>query len=306
MITQLPILYQKKKFPSVVESRLSTYSKAYSFDNVDNISYESICSLKQNYFYTIEPVIYYGNFWNNYFGNAMDVTLEPMEKNVVFISSKIYTSNSTFTYSNTRSIYSSAERFQQTLNTIESIRNAIPNNYIILFDNSEFSPDEFNKLNSGVDLFINIQNNPTINDYTNLNATKAYGELAQTYAALNHIKTNMNYLKIKQFFKISGRYLINETFNYSNYENNFNIFKRNYNVTDKHYYYTSFYKISGVNFNNYCDTIIDMYNYIQTHNTHHDTDWETILPKHLNYNFIEIPNLGITQNIAVWNQMDNI
>ena len=49
-----------------------------------------------------------------------------------------------------------------------------------------------------------------------------------------------------------------------------------------------------------------MYNYSQIHNAYQDNDWETILPKSLNYNFIEIPNLGITQNIAVWNQMDKI
>jgi hypothetical protein len=155
-------------------------------------------------------------------------------------------------------------------------------------------------------LFINIQTNPTINDYTNVKTTKAYGELAQTYAVLNHIKTNINYLKIKNFFKISGRYLINETFNYSDYENNFNIFKRNATITDRNYYYTSLYKISGMNFNNYCDSIIDLYNYSQTNNEYYNVDWEVILAKQLNFNFIEITNLGITQNISVWNQIDKI
>lgn len=306
MLSQLPILYQKKNYPSVIENRLSTYSKAFSFDNVDNISYEMICSLKQNYFYNIEPVIYYGKFWDNYFGNdGIDETL-PIDKNVIFISSKIYTSNAVFTYSETRSIYSPAERFQQTLDTIASIRTFIPNSYIILFDNSDFLPEEFNKLNVSLDLFINIQTNPIINDYTNVKTTKAFGELAQTYAVLNHIKTNMNYLKIKHFFKISGRYLINETFNYSDYDNNFNIFKRNAAVTDRNYYYTSLYKISGTNFNNYCDSIIDMYNYSQTNDEYYNFDWEVIIAKQLKFNFIEIPNLGITQNIAVWNQRDQV
>jgi len=306
MITQLPILYQKKNYPSVIESRLSKYSKAVSFDNIDNLSYELLCSLKQNYFYKIEPIIYYGNFWDNYFRNSMVLPLEPMEKNIVFISSKIYTSNVSFTYSETRSIYSPLERFQQTLDTIVSIRTFMPNNFIILFDNSEFLPEELNALNSSVDLFINSQTDPIINDYTNVKTTKAYGELAQTYAALNHIKTNMNYLKIKQFFKISGRYVINETFNYSDYDNHFNIFKKNSNVTDRNYYYTSFYKISGMNFNNYCNVINNMYNYIKNSDEYYKTYWKVIIAKNLNYNFIELPNLGITQNIAVWNQKDNI
>jgi hypothetical protein len=306
MLTQLPILYQKKNYPSVIENRLSTYSKAYSFDNVDNISYEMIYSLKQNYFHNIEPVIYYGKFWDNYFEFETCLPLQNGEKNVVFISSKIYTSSANFTYSETRSIYSPIERFQQTLNTISSIRIHIPDSFIIMFDNSEFSSAQLNKLNSVLDLFINIQTDLVINDYTNIKTTKAYGELAQTYAALNHIKTNMNYLKIKQFFKISGRYLINETFNYSDYDNDFNTFKRNTSIADRNYYYTSFYNISGCNFNNYCESITNMYNYSKTNDDYYNVDWEVILAKSLNYNFIEISNLGITQNIAVWNQMDKI
>jgi len=306
MLSQLPILYQKKNYPSVIENRLSTYSKAYSFDNVDNISYEMVSSLKQNYFYNIEPAIYYGKFWDSYFENEICPPLQNREKNVVFISSKIYTSSATFTYSETRSIYSPIERFQQTLNTISSIRINVPDSFIIMFDNSEFSSAQLNKLNSVLDLFINIQTDPVINDYTNVKTTKAYGELAQTYAVLNHIKTNMNYLNIKQFFKISGRYLINETFNYADYNNNFNIFKRNATVTDRKYFYTSLYKISGMNFKNYCETIANMYNYSKTNDNYFNMDWEVILANQLNYNFIEIPNLGLTQNIAVWNQMDKI
>jgi hypothetical protein len=306
MLSQLPILYQKKNYPSVIETRLSSYSKAYSFDNVDDLSYELICSLKQNFFYNIEPVIYYGKFWDNYFENETNMPLQPSGKNVVFISSKIYTSNAAFTYSDKRSIYSPNERFQQTLNTISTIRIYVPNSYIILFDNSEFSSAQLNKLNSVLDLFLNIQTNPVINDYTNVKTTKAYGELAQTHAVLKHIKTNMNYLNVKQFFKISGRYLINETFDYSNYDNESNVFKRNSAVTDRHYYYTSFYNISGSNFNNYCETIANIYNYSQVSDDYYNVDWEVILASHLNYNFIEIPNLGITQNIAVWNQRDQI
>jgi hypothetical protein len=192
------------------------------------------------------------------------------------------------------------------LNTISSVRFKIPDSYIILFDNSEFSGEEFNKLNLLVDLFINVQTDPVINDYTNVKTTKAYGELAQTYATIKYIKTNLNYLNIKQFFKISGRYLMNETFSYSYYDNDFNVFKRNSNVTDRKYYYTSFYKISKSNLNNYYEAIIDIFNHSKISDNYYNVDWEVILAKQLNYNFIEIPNLGITQNISVWNQTDKV
>ena len=66
MITDLPILYLKKQFKSVIENRLSKYNKAIEFNNMDELI-ELIEKNNQNYFKTIEPVIYYNNFWDNYF-----------------------------------------------------------------------------------------------------------------------------------------------------------------------------------------------------------------------------------------------
>jgi len=71
MLTQLPIFYHKKKFNSVVENRLSTYDKAYEFQNIDDLikNIDHLIKTKQNYFYTIEPILYYNDFWDNYFEN---------------------------------------------------------------------------------------------------------------------------------------------------------------------------------------------------------------------------------------------
>jgi len=66
MITQLPILYLKKNNYCVVEERLSKYEKAHSFTNINELD-KLIKDKKQNYFYTIEPIIYFNNFWDNYF-----------------------------------------------------------------------------------------------------------------------------------------------------------------------------------------------------------------------------------------------
>ena len=66
MITQLPILYLKKNGMSVVEKRLINYDKAYSFTNMYEFN-KLIYDKKQDYFYTIEPIIYFNEFWDNYF-----------------------------------------------------------------------------------------------------------------------------------------------------------------------------------------------------------------------------------------------
>ena len=66
MITQLPILYLKKQNYCTVEDRLSKYDKAYSFNNIIELD-KLIHDKKQDYFYTIEPIIYFNDFWDNYF-----------------------------------------------------------------------------------------------------------------------------------------------------------------------------------------------------------------------------------------------
>jgi hypothetical protein len=66
MITHLPILYLKKNGYSVVEYRLSNYDKSFSFTSIDELN-NLINSKKQDYFYTIEPVIYFNEAWDNYF-----------------------------------------------------------------------------------------------------------------------------------------------------------------------------------------------------------------------------------------------
>jgi hypothetical protein len=70
MATQLPILYQKKYFPSTVVSRLSQYTKSYEFDHIRAVSLKYLEAISQPFFYTIEPTIYYPPFWETYFGPA--------------------------------------------------------------------------------------------------------------------------------------------------------------------------------------------------------------------------------------------
>ena len=66
MITQLPILVLKKPYANVIENRLSKYPKTYYYDSFE-IFFQLVLNVKQNFFYTIEPIIYYNNFWDNYF-----------------------------------------------------------------------------------------------------------------------------------------------------------------------------------------------------------------------------------------------
>ena len=66
MLTKLPILYLQKNFPSVITSRLEQYNNAYSFNTLDQLD-ALIKTHNQNYLYTIKPVIYFDQYWDNLF-----------------------------------------------------------------------------------------------------------------------------------------------------------------------------------------------------------------------------------------------
>jgi hypothetical protein len=291
MITRLPIIYLKKTGLYVIEDRLKKYN-SYPFTTMSQLNM-LVLEHKQDYFYTIYPVVYFNSYWNECFHKTYD-------KNVVIISSKIIVSSNAFSYSDTRSIYTTKERYEQTLNTIKSIKKYIPNFYIIFIDNSILPELYCETIKNEVDVFINDTTNKQMNYYTNIGKYKAYGEISQLYNVLPILK-KLN-IKVNNIFKISGRYIINDKFRYTLYNNDKNIFKHNIKVTDRLYYYTSFYKIKHVE--QFIKVIEKLYATILSSNIYDNMDLEVLLP--VCYDKTLVSNLGITQYIAVWNQIDKV
>jgi hypothetical protein len=310
MITKLPIIYHNKFYSNTVQRRLSLYQNAYSFNDVYKLSLDWIIKKKQNYLYTIKPSIYFPPFWSTYFGeNTNDSQITSnifMENvNVVMITSKIYVSSTPFSYVKTRSIYTKDERFNDTFDTIRSIRQYIPNSFIILYDNSHFTNTEYHEIKNVVDCFINIHNDETVNHLTNNSIHKVFGEISHTYKMLEYLDNFYTGMQIKNIFKITGRYVIDERFQYAQYDTDETIFKRNEDVTDRAYYYTCFYKIGSAQMDFYKEIIEEVYEDIQN-NCYEYEEWEILLPILLHKRFITVDELGITQKIAVWKDNSKI
>lgn len=312
MITRLPILYQNKFYPCAVQTRLSKYPSAFSYNSIEDVDIKWLNTLRKNHFFTIKPVIIYPDCWSDYFSNYNNTQKliayndQKSAKNVVIITSKIYTTQLPFSYSSTRSIYTPEQRFSQTLDTIESIRSNIPDVIIVLFDNSTFTEEQYVLLDKSVDHFLNITNNPIVNEYTNNSAHKIYGEIVQTYELLLYLERSLSHrIHIQNVFKISGRYVINNQFCYNKYDNDDIILKQNVAVTDRKYYFTCFYKFSYKRFSQIFDAIQKVYNGM-SNSLHANKDWEVLFPQLLEYDMHEIETLGITQNIAVWNDKSQI
>lgn len=160
-------------------------------------------------------------------------------KNVTLITSIINMPKDAgpFSYTPIRSVYSMEERFIQTKKTIETIRTKIPDNIILFVECSMIDEDTENYLYEHTDIFINLWTMKVIkNIFTNkknedllldanaikqrvFSKSKSLGEGTITIEAIKFLFKN-NFL-FKNLFKISGRYWLNDNFNYHLYDNNF-------------------------------------------------------------------------------------
>lgn len=239
---------------------------------------------------SIIPNIFYKDLFFN----------ELINKNIVIITSKIVVSKLNFSYCKNRSIYNVEERFSQTLETINSVKKYIPDYYIILFDNSYFHDNnKIEKLKSSVNLFINNYEDSELSIYTNFYEYKSFAELSQLLSVYDQYLKYINFESIKSIFKISGRYIINNNFIYSKYDNNFNILKKNHDLQDIDYYYTCFYKLSNKNINRFFNNIRKVF---INKKKYYGLNLEEMIVEFMDNNFKLINSLGISQRIAVWNK----
>ena len=119
-------------------------------------------------------------------------------KDCIIITSVVQTTNKPLSYSEIRSVYSHQQRFEQTLETIDSIRKNIPNAHILLIECSP--PSEWmDILKSKVDQFINLE----IHDLVNNSLEKGLGEKTLLLTALSNLKEEYS-----NIYKITGRYVL--------------------------------------------------------------------------------------------------
>lgn len=167
-------------------------------------------------------------------------------ENLVLITSVICTTNNPLSYTNTRSVYSHEERFEQTTKTIETIRTKIPNSKILLVECSNLNEDMTNYLLEKCDFFLNLYNDITARQCTS-HISKSLGEGYMTFCALKYVfENNINF---DNLIKISGRYWLSDNFNYTNFNNNDIVVK--YIENNKDNVFTALYKLpksSYVNF----------------------------------------------------------
>jgi hypothetical protein len=146
-----------------------------------------------------------------------------MSKQLVLITSAVYTNYG---------IYDAKQRIQQTLDTVKSAKQYIPDCTIILIDNSTVAVQaddsvEFNELIDTVDYYIDNSDDKDIqhfhNNITNYDIGKNSMECVGMYKALTYMSSNPEIMEIittsSRIFKLSGRYQLTDKFDISAFDN---------------------------------------------------------------------------------------
>jgi hypothetical protein len=231
---------------------------------------------------------------------------------------------------NNFSAFTEEQRFEQTLKTIECVREKVPTSYIILFECSyqTLAEEHKNILRNKCDLFLDFSNEPVLQQiYSNIEKRPeliTYGKsLLETKGLLNtlyYIKTHNLFPDSQRVFKLTGRYLLNEYFDINDYKSKFleerYIIKKydylpqeaeNYDEKELENVYAYLYGAKGMMvtglwsfdrllFNEIVSSLEKTFTYLEKMMQYTaGTDVEHSLYRFLNQkNVISIPNLGLT------------
>ena len=134
-----------------------------------------------------------------------------MSYNLVIICSAIHTNSNPLDYTPSRSYFSHEQRFHQTLETIEKLREKIPDIYIVFVEVTKLSEEYQSCLKNKVNYLYETCHNEEIYRITE-GPYKGWGEVTSllSYLTSPHFIEFKN--KINSVSKISGRYKPNNHF----------------------------------------------------------------------------------------------
>jgi hypothetical protein len=187
-----------------------------SWDELDisNLDYNSYPMHDNNYYTKLQM-----DYYKQQIAKDVENTAILNKKNITLIPSIIDTPDIPLSYHHTRSVFTKQERFEQTKATIESVKNRIPNNKILVIECSPLTEEENLYFLENTDIFINLYDLHDKSYIEKIHSnSKSMGEGTMTIYALEYLLTYK--IEYDTLYKLSGRYRLNDKFSYDTYANN--------------------------------------------------------------------------------------
>ena len=223
----------------IIKNNISGYLCEGDHDIINKIKYLYQDNLNHNFSIIHNESLKY-NIYDKIQNIENIIDKHISKNNLVIVTSVLNISKKELSYYPIRSKFDINDRFSQTKKTIESIKKFIPNCFILFSECSDLKNYKYmeNYIKSNVDIFINHFDDIDVkNDIESIH--KGLGEKSLMLKSINYI--NSNNLIFDNVFKISGRYYLNNNFNYEDFNNTNNQFA----IWDNNFksYATLFYKI---------------------------------------------------------------
>lgn len=215
-----------------------------------------------------------------------------MNPDIFIITSVINTGNNPWSYTSMRSCFDKETRFEQTLKTIESIRQLNDNTKIMLVECSEITDEMTDLLRSKVDYFIQTYSDLDVRKACLDSNKKGHGEIKKLQKACEFIK--LNDIKFNRLFKLSGRYFLNSNFSKENY-NQENLYS--FKIYNPHSGSTVLYSVPYSLFNDYIQKLQQASDYCENNPP---IGIETLVPL-ICQPKQHVSTLGVSGNVAVLN-----
>ena len=115
-------------------------------------------------------------------------------------------------------IFSPEQRLQQTIETCKSIKSRCPADIMIIDGgDKDLSEDEKKELSPHIDTFVSFCESPHLKNILVIpsqDIVKNMAEIVMFGSTFQDIGVAVEYKKYKRIFKMSGRYVLNDNFNY--------------------------------------------------------------------------------------------
>ena len=170
-------------------------------------------------------------------------------ENLFLITSVLIPSNKPLSYIPIRSVYTPNERFVQTVETVKSIREKVPNSYIYWVEGSYLPSDIEQQVKILCDRYTNVWYKKELREQID-STNKSLGEATLILEALSQWD---GWKQFNNYFKISGRYFLNDGFDLNTFNNTLNVFQ----FRNTHYA-TTLYKIHLTHMHQYIQVLNDI------------------------------------------------
>ena len=206
------------------------------------------------------------------------------------ITSVINTNNSIgWSYTPNRSTYTPNERFRDTLKSIQTIREKVPNSKIVLLEGRPIDLEMEREIIRLTDVYINFKDDPWVLEAID-STKKGLGEVRKLIKGIEELQKRGALKDVKRVFKLSGRYWLNNEFNLDNYSLEQMTFK-NY----EHMVSTVIYSVPMCKLDNY----IILLNKCNIERDLCDIGIEVLFKRILQGAYVYIETLGVEGFVAI-------